>query len=183
MADRIVVLGVGNELRSDDAVGVIVARRIADLSPMENVTVVEGHTGGLNLLFDLEEADWAIIVDALDLGTQPGTVAVFEADEADVRVVERAASLHHVSLADVLELARLSGLTTRVTIVGVQPDSTLPGDRLSDAVANRVDELVDIVWRLITQTAAQAGQSPAPGPEEGYSDGAEHSGKGRHNDG
>jgi hydrogenase maturation protease len=159
MTQRIVVLGVGNELRSDDAVGLVVARGVAERPLPPNVDVVEGHTGGINLLFELEQTDWAVIVDAVDMGGEPGDVAVFDAEEADVRVVERVASLHHVSLADVLELARLTGVRTRVTIVGIQPQTTLPGEKLSEAVAARVDEVVELVRRMVLAEGGQEAHS------------------------
>lgn len=166
-ARRIVILGVGNELRSDDAVGVLVARRLAGLDLGEGVEVLEGHTGGLNLLFDIEDADWAIVVDAVDMGREPGQVEVFEAGEADVRVVERTASLHHVALADVLQLAEMMGVDTRVTLVGIQPQLTLPGEGLSVPVAARVEEVVELVRGMVEAAAKGSSREEADGTEEG----------------
>jgi len=150
---RIVVIGVGNELRGDDAAGVIVARRLATMSLPDNVEVIEGHTGGLNLLFDMEGAEWAIVVDAVDMGAEPGHVEVMEADEVDVKVAQRIASLHHVSLADVLELAKLTGCSARITLVGIQPQTVLPGRELSEAVLGCVDRVVELVASLVQSTA------------------------------
>ncbi|MCD6351655.1 MAG: hydrogenase maturation protease [Armatimonadetes bacterium] len=158
---RIAVLGVGNELRQDDAVGVVVARRLSQIDLPEGVEVIEGHVGGINLLFEIEDADWAIIVDAVDMGKEPGAVEVFDASEADVHVVERTASLHHVSLADVLQLAELTGVSTRVTLVGVQPETTMPGEGLSDTVAGRVEEVVELVRGLLQSETAAKGEGHA----------------------
>ena len=148
---KIVVIGVGSEIRRDDGVGVVVARRLAEEDFGPNVEVIEGHTGGINLLFDMEGADHCIIVDAVDMDREPGTIEVFDADDADIILTERVASLHHVSLADVLQLARATGVTARVTVVGIQPEETVPGEGLTETVAARVDELVDIVRRLIEE--------------------------------
>jgi len=173
MARRIVVLGVGNELRSDDAVGVLVARRLASLDLGEGVEVMEGHTGGLNLLFDIEDADWAIVVDAVDMGSQPGQVEVFEAAEADVRVVERTASLHHVALADVLQLAEMTGVDTRVTLVGIQPQLTLPGEGLSEPVAAKLDEVVELVRGMVEDALESPPPETADGTDKGRGGAAE----------
>lgn len=148
-ADRIVVLGVGSELHGDDAVGVVVARRLQEMDLGENVEVVVGHTGGLNLLFDMEGADWAIVVDAVDFGGQPGEICVFDAEDADLVMARRVASLHHVSLADVLELGREAGITPRVTVVGIQPGAMGFGADLSAAVAQQVEAAVQAVVDLV----------------------------------
>lgn len=151
------VLGVGNELHGDDAVGVVVARRLKEMGLGENVEIVEGHTGGLNLLFDMEGADWAIVVDAVDFGGQPGEICVFEAEDADLVTAQRVASLHHVSLADVLELGREAGITPRVTVVGIQPGAMGFGRDLSAAVAQQVEAAVRTVADLVAgarQTSA-----------------------------
>jgi hydrogenase maturation protease len=161
MEKRVVVIGVGNELRRDDGVGVVVARRLRAHPLPASVEVLEGHTGGLNLLFDLEGAAWGIIIDAVDFGRAPGHVEVFEAEDADFVLAGRIASLHHVSLADVLELARATGLSCRITVVGIQPAETLPGEGLSEAVAARVDEVVEMVKGLLQQ-AEPLGPPPDP---------------------
>lgn len=149
---QIVVIGVGSEIRRDDGVGVIVARRLSELDLGPGVEVIEGHTGGINLLFEMEGADHCIIIDAVEMGREPGTIEVFDADEADILMTERVASLHHVSLADVIQLARATGVTTRVTVVGIQPADITPGEGLTDTVAARLDELVEIVRQLVNET-------------------------------
>jgi hydrogenase maturation protease len=162
--ERIVVIGVGSELHGDDAVGIIITRRVVEMGPLpDNVTVLEGHTGGLDLLFDIEDADRAILVDAVDFGGQPGELAVFDAEDADIHLTQRVASLHHVSLADVLELGRATGLEARITIVGLQPGSTAFGLGLSEPVAAQVDRVARVVRGLIDEgepSARQGRSSP-----------------------
>jgi hydrogenase maturation protease len=150
MGETIVVIGVGSELRGDDAVGIIIARRVVELGPLpETVSVIEGHTGGLDLLFDIEDADRAILIDAVDFGGEPGQIEVFDAEDADIHLTQRIASLHHVSLADVLELGRTTGIKTRITIVGLQPADTSLGLGLSEVVAAQVDRAAGIVRGLV----------------------------------
>ncbi len=150
MAESIVVIGVGSELHGDDAVGIIVVRRVLELGPLpETVSVIEGHTGGLDLLFDIEDSDRAILVDAVDFGGEPGQIEVFEAEDADIHLTQRVASLHHVSLADVLQLGRTTGIETRITIVGLQPADTAFGLGLSGPVAAQVDRAAGLVRSLV----------------------------------
>jgi len=69
----VVVIGVGNELLRDEGVGMVVARALQGEKLPPNVRVVEGGVGGLDLLFEMEGAERAIIVDAADMGLEPGS--------------------------------------------------------------------------------------------------------------
>lgn len=156
MADEtVVVIGVGSELHGDDAVGIEVVRRLVELGPLpEGVQVIEGHTGGLDLLFEIEDADRVLIVDAVDFGGETGEVAVFAAEDADIHLTQRVASLHHVSLADVLELGRATGVRARITIVGVQPARMGLGLGLSEIVAAQVDPVARRARGILEDWAA-----------------------------
>ena len=59
---KILVAGVGNVLRGDDAFGVEVANRLLAGDPHPDVTVVETGIAGIQLVSDLQEGFDAIIV-------------------------------------------------------------------------------------------------------------------------
>ena len=146
---RIVVIGVGNELLRDEGVGVVVARALkGELLPAE-VEVIEGGVAGLDLLFEMEGADRAVIVDAADMGLEPGAIRVFSPPELEFEGLAKLASLHHVSLLDVLELGKLTGLQTEVVIVGIQPAEVAPGTGLTPQVGEAVGRAVEEVKGLV----------------------------------
>jgi hydrogenase maturation protease len=146
---RTVVLGVGNELCGDDALGVLVARALSHNPPPGGVQIVEAAVGGVDLLFDMEGAARAIIADAVDMGAEPGTLRVFRPDDVEAVLPGAVASLHHVGLAEVLKLGAAVGIQPEVWVVGVQPRGVRPGDELSPAVADAVPRAVAAVRRLL----------------------------------
>jgi hydrogenase maturation protease len=146
---RIVVIGVGNELMRDEGVGVVVARALQGENLPEGVEVVEGGVAGLDLLFEMEGADRAVIVDAAEMGLEPGAIRVFTPDELEFEGLGKLASLHHISLLDVLELGKLTGLQTEVVIVGLQPAEVAPGSGLTPQVGEAVGRAVEEVKRLV----------------------------------
>lgn len=146
-----VVLGVGNELYTDDGVGVVVARELAATDLPPGVQVIEGHVGGLNLLFDMENADHVIIVDAVQMSRHPGEVVVFTLDEVRMLPAGMIASLHHIALDQVLEFGRLMGITPAIHVVGIEPEEVAPGFALSDTAARAVPEAVAKVRQLLSQ--------------------------------
>jgi hydrogenase maturation protease len=123
MPENTLILGVGNPLYGDDAVGVRAAQTLldrADLPPQ--VTVVDGGTDGIGLIPLLEAYDRVILVDAVPMDEPPGTIRRFT--WADIRLTghERPLSLHQSDLTDALLLAEALGcLPPALVIYGVQP--------------------------------------------------------------
>ena len=161
--ERTLVLGVGNELRSDDGVGSVVARLLQEEALGEGVEVVDGAAGGLDLIFEMQDYARVVIVDAARMGLAPGAVRVVVREEIEVRV-QPLASLHSLGLADVLELAELAGVAPQVRVVAVEPAEVLPGMSLSPAVQAAVPEIVRTVKELVGCPAWA--ESPAAPPRE-----------------
>jgi hydrogenase maturation protease len=137
-----VVIGAGNVLRGDDGVGVRVAQALVEGGVPEGVEVIDAGTRGLDLLFEIEGADQALLIDAADMGQAPGTARLFGADQLAGEPDVRFASLHGFGVAEVLALARALGMEPRMTILGIQPADVGGRESLSEALAARLPEYV-----------------------------------------
>jgi len=139
---RPLVLGLGNELAGDDAVGLLVARRLRE--ELDGVAdVVESAASGLALIEVFAGYERAIVVDSIVTGRNPGGT-ITEMGLGDVgRVL--APSLHNAGLPELAAVASRLGLAfpsrTRVFAVEVVDPYTLGGG-LSPPVAAALDELV-----------------------------------------
>jgi hydrogenase maturation protease len=143
---RTLVLGLGNILLSDDGVGVRVAERLIERYhfPPE-VQVMDGGTLGLDLLGYVEDSDRLVVVDALDVGARPGTLARLVDGEVPAFLAPKI-SPHQMGLADLLAASRLSGrFPDELVLWGVQPESLDVGLELSPAIAAQVGTLVERV--------------------------------------
>jgi hydrogenase maturation protease len=80
----IALLGLGNLMRTDDAIGMLTLQTLAgsNLLPPE-VRVIEGGTLGLDLLDSLRGVSHLLVLDAVDTCTTPGTLKRFEGQEVD----------------------------------------------------------------------------------------------------
>lgn len=145
------VLGVGNVLLGDEGVGVAVARRLeaaqaaGDTRIPTGTRIVDGGTLGLDLLPLLADSDAVVIIDAVDLGRDPGTVVVLR-DGAVEATLAGHLSPHQVGVGDLVAAARLLGeVPARLSLVGIQPAAIEVRLDLSPAVAAAVDVAVDRV--------------------------------------
>ena len=150
------VLGLGNELAGDDAVGVLVARRL--LLELDGVAdVVESSASGFALIEILAGYDRAVIVDAIVTGRNPpGTIREMGLAEVG-RVV--APSTHQAGLPELEAVATRLGLgfpsETVVLAVEVVDPYTL-GAGLSEPVAGALEELIGRVRERIRVWSADA---------------------------
>jgi len=142
-----VVIGVGNRLRGDDAVGPVALDRLAGRVDT-SVRLIE-CTGDVSKLIDAwRGADRAVVIDAVVSGSEPGTLHVVDGRHG-VPSRWRAGSTHLIGLSEAIELAwALEVMPQELTIFGVEAEAVTPGETLSDAVDAAVDNIVERVAEL-----------------------------------
>lgn len=153
-AERVVIVGLGNPLLTDDAIGVRAAEVLAQrLARNPAVDVVQSAWGGLRFVDLLAGYDRAIIVDAIEWQRGPvGTVYRLTTDEAIPTL--RAVSYHDVSLGTALALGRTLDipLPSEVVFFAVEAAETRSfGEQLTPAVQAALPELVRRVEAQLMQ--------------------------------
>jgi len=140
-ASRSILVGLGNPILSDDAVGIVVARRVWEaLGNPPGVNCVEAAVGGIELVEMLAGYDKAVVVDAIHTGTcRPGEFSCI--DFSAICVSEIPAMTHRVGLAEAIELARRLNMhiprTIHVYAIEVEDIMTF-GTSMTDSVAAAV---------------------------------------------
>ena len=153
-----IVLGLGNPVRYDDAVGLCVAgavQRLLDAEPLPGVRVATSTRAGLELIDLLAGASRAVIVDCLVRPNPvPGRVTRLTLD--DVAGSARLVGAHDVTIATAFEFARASGvpMPDTVDIYAIEAaDIDRIEEGLSPAVAAAVDEVArEIHCRLAARS-------------------------------
>ncbi|KFD41937.1 hypothetical protein DK28_0202450 [Peptococcaceae bacterium SCADC1_2_3] len=146
---KIIILGVGNLLLRDEGVGIHAIKELEKKCFPAQVKIIDGGTGGIDLLFWLEEADYAIIIDCVRTKAAPGTIFRFPVMELDLDTGEQIASLHEVNLNQLLLLAKKLGKLPPTVIYGIQPEEISWGLELSPAVKLSLPRLVYLVSQEI----------------------------------
>jgi len=117
---KVLILGVGNILLSDDGFGIHLINSLADTPFPPNVQVQEAGTVSHQLIPLFRELDYLIIIDVVEAGDAPGSLFRFSPEDLQF-TKEQMVSLHQISLIDVLTMAELTGGRPRTVIIGVQP--------------------------------------------------------------
>ena len=139
------IIGLGNQYRRDDAVGLVVARRLKERAP-EHVRVLEESGDGTALVESWKDADAVILIDAVHAGARPGTLRRFDAHAQRIPTSFCHCSTHAFGVAEAIELARALGqLPPRVTVYGIEGKTFEAGLGLSPEVEKAVQEVAERV--------------------------------------
>ncbi len=147
------VIGVGNDMRGDDGVGLVVARRLADETG-EHVRVLECEGEPVSLLAAWEGCDCALVIDATRSGATAGAIRRIAAHEGPLPAALSGSSTHLLGIADAIELARALGrLPERTIVYGIEGAMFAAGDDLSEPVAEAAERVVAAIRRELENEA------------------------------
>ena len=143
-----IVIGVGNRSRGDDAVGIHVVERLrGSVRCYES----DGDPSDLIVLFG-SDSD-VIVVDAMVSGSRPGTIRTTEialgVSPSSAVPLRSQASTHGFGVFEALELARILGtVPARLTVIGIEGFDFSPGAPLSPRLERAVEQAADLILTL-----------------------------------
>lgn len=145
---RTLILGLGNVLMDDDGAGVVVVNDLKNcLKESEHLKIIDGGTLGLDLLNFIQWAEKLIIVDAIDMDFEPGTVIKAEGEDIDP-IFESKLSPHQMGLKDILLAAELLEQRPEdIVLFGIQVKSINMNMTLSDEVSKNLSKLKEHVLK------------------------------------
>lgn len=142
---RVVVVGIGNVLNSDDGLGPFVARTLQGAFDFPaDAEVVDAGTPGMDLVSMLHGAEAAVFLDAVRDRGAPGEVKRYDQQEILKVGSKTVMSPHEPGLREALLAMEFQGGGPRdVTLWGAIPESTELGTRLTDTMRRSVPALID----------------------------------------
>jgi len=160
MVNQILVIGVGNEFRGDDAVGIRVARRLAEMA-LPGITVLEQSGEGADLMAAWEHANAVLLIDAAQSGAEPGTIYRFDAQETSLPAEHFSFSSHAFGVAEAIEMARVLGnLPEHFVVYGIEGRNFRTGEGLCHAVEQSIETVIQRLLNEIQQLTNATNYSP-----------------------
>jgi hydrogenase maturation protease len=135
---------MGNILLEDEGLGIRaleVLEKRYEIPP--GVELLDGGTTGMGLLDDISGREHLLVLDAVQTGAPAGTLVALRDEQVPVYFGIRVTP-HQLGLSDVLATLELSGeQPTRVTVLGLVPESLELALELSESIGARLDALVE----------------------------------------
>jgi hydrogenase maturation protease len=143
------LIGIGNEYRSDDGVGLYIADKLRSWNfPDINIAGCSGN--GVDLMNLWEGYDDVILVDAVRSGAEPGTVFHFDAGEKQIPQELFGYSTHVFGVAQAIEMARtMRTLPSRLSIFGIEAENMEAGTVLSESIKNSSERAIKEIIQYI----------------------------------
>ena len=140
---KTLLVGVGNEYRSDDGVGLVVARKIHE-KLIPSVTVKEESGEGAALMEAWQGFQNVIIVDAVSSGAMPGTIFRIDANKETVPIKFFHYSTHAFSVAEAIELTRaMNVLPSKLVVYGIEGNNFVAGTTISLLVQETAYKIIE----------------------------------------
>ena len=143
MSSSGLLIGIGNEYRSDDAVGLVVIR-VLRARGLPGTVCIESNGDGAALLETWATAEQVLLVDAVSSGAKPGTIHRLDGRAQPLPASLSFPSTHAFGVAEALQLARaLDLLPASLTIYGIEGKQFSAGIGLSPEVEHAAQEVVE----------------------------------------
>jgi hydrogenase maturation protease len=153
----LVTIGIGTRLGRDDGIGLVLVERLVEDNVLarDDAVLLESADAAevASILLELNRP--AVIVDAADMGLEPGAYRALGDNDATLKIRSDATSTHGLGLAEGLGIARHLGYDKRVSIFAVQPFDLSFGPGLSEEMDAKVPELVAALTALATSGNAE----------------------------
>jgi len=154
---KIKVIGVGNVLASDDAIGIYVARELQKARLPENVEVIAAESPGPSIMELITGAEKVILIDAARGADSPGKIHRLLLD--DIHAARwRLGSLHEINLLDIIRIGQITqpeAFPRELVILGIEvADTTRCKQGLTEAVRDAIPSAVSAVLAEIRSGSA-----------------------------
>jgi len=130
---KILFVGIGNVLKSDDGVGVYICNNIKNHANILSLTVetgIENYIGKINTL----KPDILVLLDCADLRSPAGTFKILEVNQ----VQDLTFNTHNISLRRLSDFFEMP-----VYILGIQPEKVDFGENISYLVKDIADRIIN----------------------------------------
>ena len=115
---KVVIMGIGNPCRGDDAAGSFVARQISEVPGMRVIDVQDVPESYLCWAVD-QRPDTVVLIDSVDLNSAPGSIAILAKDQ----VAGYGPSTHRVPISLLMDYLERE-THARVFLIAIQPRQT-----------------------------------------------------------
>ena len=146
------IIGVGNLYRSDDAVGILIARKIKK-TVSGNISVKEQSGEGTSLMDSWQGYDQVYIIDAVSSGASSGSIHRMDASREVVPSKFFSCSTHDFGVAEAIEMGRALGqLPRELLLFGIEGNNFQPGEKMSDEVERAMELVAEEVLQLVSSS-------------------------------
>ncbi|MCP4650499.1 MAG: hydrogenase maturation protease [PVC group bacterium] len=140
------IIGCGNILLADEGVGVHFIETLKKKKLPNDIELLDGGTGGIELIPYIEKVEKIIIVDAVQSNGEKGAIYKLRPEDYEQDSPALGSmSLHEISLKDLFVTMRQLNMKKDITIFAVEPADVKLNIGLSPTLKKIMPKLISLV--------------------------------------
>ena len=159
LTTRCAVIGLGNTLRKDDGIGIIVLESLLKFPQHPQIDYLNFGIASFDLVHRMEKYEFILLIDGIDgstalttgAGLNPGELKIFELKDISYNLKGQALSTHEFDLKSLFELYKRFELKSKIYVAGIQIQDVSFGDSLSQPLKDRLDQIPQEISRFINK--------------------------------
>lgn len=141
------IIGIGNALRGDDAIGPHIIELLLQDTSETAFQAIDVGADAFSMLEHLIGQEPLLIIDCAKMGGAPGDIRLFDVNEANIAQAAKMVSLHGFGFGDVYQMAKNIGPVVSCKIIGVEPKEVAFDTEISAEVKKSIPEILRLVHK------------------------------------
>ena len=154
MPRKIAVIGIGNTLRRDDGIGVMILESLLKFYKRDATDYLNFGIASFDLIHRIQSYDAVLLIDGINANLSGAELKIFKLKDIEYKLENLNTSTHELNLKDIFELTKKFELKTKIYIAGIQVEDTSFGDGLSEALEKRKEDIAKEISVFIDKKLA-----------------------------
>jgi hydrogenase maturation protease len=146
------VVGLGNTLRRDDGIGILILESLSKSYRVKGLDYLDYGIASFDLVHRMRGYEEVLLIDGIDAGRPFAELSIFQLEDAAYTIGGASLSTHGFNVSMLFELYKRLRIKTRIYIAGIQVKDISYGEGLTDELRQRQGYLTKEVSRFIDTT-------------------------------
>lgn len=158
MPKKRAIIGLGNTLRRDDGIGIVVLESLLKFYRVEGLDYLDFGSASFDLVHRMRDYEAVLLIDGIDAGRPFAELKIFQLKDAAYALGGASLSTHGFNVQMLFELYKRLHIKTRIYIAGIQVKDVSYGEGLTGELRQRQEHLTKEVSRFIDKTLCEKKQ-------------------------
>jgi hydrogenase maturation protease len=149
---KIAVIGIGNTLRRDDGIGIIVLESLLKFYKREDLDYFNFGSASFDLLHRMKDYETVLLIDAVNANLAVGELKIGKLEDIEYNMDTPLTSTHELNLKSIFEISRKLGIKTTIYVAGIQVEDTSFKEGLSETLKNKKEDIIKKISAFIDKT-------------------------------
>jgi hydrogenase maturation protease len=151
VSKKTAVIGIGNTLRRDDGIGVMVLDSLLKFYKREEADYFNFGSASFDLLHRIKNYDAVLLIDGINANLAAGELKIGKLEDIEYHLQARFTSTHELNLKNIFELSKKLDIKTTIYVAGIQVADTALGEGLSETLKRKEEEITKKVSAFIDE--------------------------------